>query len=247
MQSAQLQTLSESPLAAKPQLSEKPRLGFESKKTTGKPGSSVCNFTVTLGLRATVVENDVRKTYRARYYNPATGRFLSRDPEDPDMGNPNDPKTLHKYLYSGGDPINAMDPTGHGILETGEIDLGVALPALTELVVVAGTAAANAAAAAAVDAALAAMDGAATFFEAASDLMAAARATVAARFVSRVFVCAAVGLGYAELVDIGDKYLSTHTGVTVSRQVDMVLKQAGWVVSQYCMAKWFPAPPPPLP
>jgi RHS repeat-associated protein len=198
-------------------------------------------------LRATVVENGVRKTYSARYYNPATGRFLSRDPEDPDMGNPNDPKTLHKYLYSGGDPINAMDPTGHGILETGEIDLGVALPALTELVVVAGTAAANAAAAAAVDAALAAMDGAATFFEAASDLMAAARATVAARFVSRVFVCAAVGLGYAELVDIGDNYLSTHTGVTVSRQVDMVLKQAGWVVSQYCMAKWFPAPPPPLP
>ena len=25
---------------------------------------------------------------RARYYNPQTGRFLSRDPED---GNPNDP------------------------------------------------------------------------------------------------------------------------------------------------------------
>jgi RHS repeat-associated protein len=46
---------------------------------------------------------------RARYYNPATGRFLSRDPED---GKSIDPKTLHKYLYAGGDPINAMDPTG---------------------------------------------------------------------------------------------------------------------------------------
>jgi hypothetical protein len=27
-----------------------------------------------------------------------------------------DPKTLHKYLYAGGDPMNALDPTGHEIL-----------------------------------------------------------------------------------------------------------------------------------
>jgi RHS repeat-associated protein len=46
---------------------------------------------------------------RARYYNPATGRFMSRDPED---GNRFDPATLHKYLYASGDPINAVDPTG---------------------------------------------------------------------------------------------------------------------------------------
>ena len=46
---------------------------------------------------------------RARYYNPATGRFLSRDPED---GKAIDPKTLHKYLYAGGDPVNSVDPTG---------------------------------------------------------------------------------------------------------------------------------------
>ena len=46
---------------------------------------------------------------RARYYNPLTGRFLSRDPED---GKPIDPKTLHKYLYAGGDPVNATDPSG---------------------------------------------------------------------------------------------------------------------------------------
>jgi RHS repeat-associated protein len=50
---------------------------------------------------------------RARYYNPATGRFLSRDPLD---GNALDPKTLHKYLYAGGDPVNAMDPTGRNDL-----------------------------------------------------------------------------------------------------------------------------------
>ena len=46
---------------------------------------------------------------RARYYNPQTGRFLSRDPE---AGKPVAPSTLHKYLYAGGDPINKIDPRG---------------------------------------------------------------------------------------------------------------------------------------
>jgi RHS repeat-associated protein len=46
---------------------------------------------------------------RARYYNPLTGRFMSRDPED---GKPVDPKSLHKYLYGNGDPVNGLDPTG---------------------------------------------------------------------------------------------------------------------------------------
>ena len=38
---------------------------------------------------------------------------MSRDPED---GKANDPKTLHKYLYSSGDPANRIDPTGRGDL-----------------------------------------------------------------------------------------------------------------------------------
>jgi len=46
---------------------------------------------------------------RARYYNPLTGRFMSLDPEN---GKPIDPKTLHKYLYAGGDPVNRIDPRG---------------------------------------------------------------------------------------------------------------------------------------
>jgi RHS repeat-associated protein len=46
---------------------------------------------------------------RARYYNPATGRFLSRDPED---GDPINPASLHKYLYANGDPVNMLDPRG---------------------------------------------------------------------------------------------------------------------------------------
>ena len=46
---------------------------------------------------------------RARYYNPLTGRFMSRDAY---MGVPRNPETLHKYLYSGGDPVNRIDPSG---------------------------------------------------------------------------------------------------------------------------------------
>jgi RHS repeat-associated protein len=46
---------------------------------------------------------------RARYYNPATGRFLSRDPEN---GYINEPASLHKYLYANGDPVNGIDPKG---------------------------------------------------------------------------------------------------------------------------------------
>jgi RHS repeat-associated protein len=53
---------------------------------------------------------------RARYYNPNTGRFLSRDPL---AGNAKDPASLHKYLYAGGDPINYIDPRGSSPLVEG--------------------------------------------------------------------------------------------------------------------------------
>ena len=60
---------------------------------------------LTANYRAEQYDSDLSLYYlRARYYNPLTGRFLSRDPED---GKSVDPKTLHKYLYAGGDPVNA--------------------------------------------------------------------------------------------------------------------------------------------
>ena len=55
---------------------------------------------------------------RARYYNPLTGRFMSRDPEE---GKTWDPKSLHKYLYADGDPVNRLDPRGRAALV--EVDL----------------------------------------------------------------------------------------------------------------------------
>jgi hypothetical protein len=54
-------------------------------------------------------------------YNPQTGRFLSRDPE---MANRYDPKSLHKYLYASGDPLNRIDPRGReNMLEVGVLYL----------------------------------------------------------------------------------------------------------------------------
>lgn len=42
---------------------------------------------------------------------------MSRDPNE---GTPYDPKTLHKYLYADGDPVNGFDPTGRDdLFETG--------------------------------------------------------------------------------------------------------------------------------
>jgi RHS repeat-associated protein len=60
--------------------------------------------------RAEQYDSDLGLYYlRARCYNPATGRFMSRDSEDGSAANP---KTLHKYLYADGDPVNRIDPKG---------------------------------------------------------------------------------------------------------------------------------------
>jgi RHS repeat-associated protein len=46
---------------------------------------------------------------RARYYNPANGRFNATDPYS---GSSYDPQSLHKYLYCHADPVNMVDPLG---------------------------------------------------------------------------------------------------------------------------------------
>jgi len=47
---------------------------------------------------------------RARYLNPATGRFWSMDSYE---GSQFDPASLHKYNYCHGNPVNGVDPSGH--------------------------------------------------------------------------------------------------------------------------------------
>jgi RHS repeat-associated protein len=47
---------------------------------------------------------------RARYYDERRGRFWTLDTLE---GNPSDPQSLHKYLYTRADPVNRRDPSGH--------------------------------------------------------------------------------------------------------------------------------------
>jgi hypothetical protein len=93
-------------LAAKPQLREKPRQGFETWKTAWKPSPNVVNSTVAMGIRAGLVLGGVRKTYRARYYNPTAGRFLSEDP----IGFAGSGTNL--YAYASENPLSFNDPLG---------------------------------------------------------------------------------------------------------------------------------------
>jgi RHS repeat-associated protein len=63
---------------------------------------------------------------RARYYNPFTGRFLSRDLTGGQLPHP---KSLHSYLYAEADPVNGMDPSGNAdIIEYTLLGLDVLLP-----------------------------------------------------------------------------------------------------------------------
>ena len=48
--------------------------------------------------------------HRARYYDPALGRFISADPLVPEPGNP---QTLNRYAYVYNNPLGYIDPTGH--------------------------------------------------------------------------------------------------------------------------------------
>jgi RHS repeat-associated protein len=47
---------------------------------------------------------------RARYYNPADGRFQSRDMWG---GNANHPMSINRWGYVEGNPVNRIDPSGH--------------------------------------------------------------------------------------------------------------------------------------
>jgi len=123
MQSAQSTPVAPQFIFAMRLRGEKPHQGVRSSNPAPYRVRNRCNLRSALGLRAGCVGNRVRSFcsgeqydsdlnlyyLRARYMNPVTGRFMSRDPED---GDPTDPATLQKYLYANGDPTNRMDPSG---------------------------------------------------------------------------------------------------------------------------------------
>lgn len=68
---------------------------------------------------------------RARYYDPGTGRFVSRDQVS---GTSVEPAGQNRYAYSGDNPINFSDPTGHQIsIPLPEPQPPVALPRAPEI------------------------------------------------------------------------------------------------------------------
>ncbi len=71
-----------------------------------KTGSTLNNYR----YRGEQWDSDLGLYYlRARYYNPVTDRFMSRDPKPGRIGIP---RTLHKYLYASADGVNRIDPRG---------------------------------------------------------------------------------------------------------------------------------------
>jgi RHS repeat-associated protein len=125
---------------------------------------------------------------RARYYNPSTGRFLSRDPLD---GDPTDPQSLHKYLYAGGDPVNRIDPSGRAdSIETIFTITVIATPTEVALSALAGQATAAIA--------LLQMAAGQAYLTAqyAFELIAAAGEATG---ISKLLVCGAVGLAVARV------------------------------------------------
>ncbi len=70
---------------------------------------------------------------RARYLNVATGRFWTGDTYE---GDQSDPLSLHKYLYTHANPVNGIDPSGHGLL----LDLLVSTAIRTTLYAATGVA-----------------------------------------------------------------------------------------------------------
>ena len=71
----------------------------------GSPTASTGSVTTPFGYAGEYTDADTGMIYlRARYYDPATGQFLTRDPLEDLSGQP--------YVYAGGDPINSIDPLG---------------------------------------------------------------------------------------------------------------------------------------
>jgi RHS repeat-associated protein len=131
MESAQIPALHEPPLAAMPQLREKPHLGFSSKNPALHQVHEACNSTTALGFRAALHLERIRSRYtgkerdtesgndyfEARYYSSAMGRFMSPDwsaKEEPvPYAKMDDPQSLNLYAYVRNNPLGSVDLDGH--------------------------------------------------------------------------------------------------------------------------------------
>ncbi len=82
-------------------------------------GNKIDNNESTFGFKGEQFDPDTGLVYmRARYYDPATGRFISRDPVEGDL---NDPITQNGYNYANDNPINLSDPSGRQVAQVVQI------------------------------------------------------------------------------------------------------------------------------
>jgi len=125
-------------LAAIALRNEKPRQGVPSKNPALHLGIDACNSTLMLGLQSTAALNRIgsRSTGKerdtesgndymfARYYNSATGRFLSPDWSVKVAPVPyaklDNPQSLNLYSYVWNNPLSRNDPDGHEVDLTGD-------------------------------------------------------------------------------------------------------------------------------
>ncbi len=74
------------------------------------------------------VDREIELVYlRARYYDPAVGRFASRDPVP---GTVHDPMSLEPYIYARCNPVLYVDPTGKIVVQA--VCLGASLIGLAK-------------------------------------------------------------------------------------------------------------------
>jgi RHS repeat-associated protein len=118
-------------LAANALLAENSRQGFGASTHTLYQGFEVTISSTALGISGTLYDGRVRCRYTgkerdtesgndyfgARYYNSATGRFLSPDwsakAEPVPYAKLDNPQSLNLYAYVGNNPLSRTDPTGH--------------------------------------------------------------------------------------------------------------------------------------
>ena len=123
MQPTQIPAFPQPPIAAMPQLREKPRLGLPSKNHALNPGINEHNSTVAIGMRVGLALNAARQSGLARYYDSRTGTFCSADPL---AGDPSDPQSWNRYPYGRNNPITITDPSGQSWWSDLLIGVGVA-------------------------------------------------------------------------------------------------------------------------
>ena len=92
----------------KPDGGYKKDYAYDTFGNTIEGGGSFYNETQFTG--ATYDKSTGMHYMNARYYNPATGRFLTQDSY---TGNLYDPWTQNLYSYCMNNPVNYIDPTGH--------------------------------------------------------------------------------------------------------------------------------------